>query len=149
MNETNQAQPDPPASGSPKSFDYAKRLDEITAMISGIVRSSSLGLIAVAWLGLSATNESAPIVTALNDQWLLVGAGLSLFALFCDFLQYVSGYIGVSLDRRAKATRPQKGFFMGARFFFFYAKIVAAFLSSLAVIVAASAAALGYSLRSW
>jgi hypothetical protein len=126
-----------------QSIDYNKRLDELTSRISDIVRSSSLGLIAVAWLGLSATKDSSPVVLGLNQGWLMAGAGIALIALFLDFLQYVFGYFAVLGDKKSGLTSShRKSRARSLRFCCFYAKIFASTLSSLVLIIAVSAAVL-------
>ncbi len=139
-----------PATINPNAqpFDYNKRLDELTSNISDIVRSSSLGLIAVAWLGLSATKESSEIVLSLDKGWLMTGAGLALVALFFDFLQYVFGYFAVLSDKKSGLGSPhRKSIARSIRFICFYAKICASSLSSLVLIIAVSAVVL--KLRLW
>src|SRR5690606_38858180 len=108
MTNDRQQKSQKPIAPGPQPFDYNKRLDELTSKISEIVRSSSLGLIAVAWLGLSATDDSAELVQRLNDSWLLTGAALSLTALFLDFSQYVSGYFAVLGDKKFKSTHTHR-----------------------------------------
>ena len=126
-----------PSGAREQPFDYNKRLDELSSKISEIVRSSSLGLIAVAWLGLSATNSSAELVKRLNDGWLMAGAALSLIALLLDFSQYVFGYFAVLGDKRSKSSDPhRRSCARNFRFFCFYGKIVFAVLSSATVIIA-------------
>jgi len=124
-------------------FDYNKRLDELSSKISEIVRSSSLGLIAVAWLGLSATKDSSELVRRLDDRWLMTGAVLALLALFFDFSQYVFGYFAVLGDKESEAATPhRRSVARKVRFFCFYGKIFIAALSSAVVIVAISSAVL-------
>ena len=126
-------------------FNYNKRLDELTSKISDIIRSSSLGLIAIAWLGLSATKDSPKVVLDLNEDWLMTGAGIALIALFLDFMQYVSGYFAVLGDKknRSRLESPhRKSISRGIRFSCFYGKIIAATLSSAVLIIAISAAVL-------
>jgi len=127
----------------PISFDYNKRLDELTSKISEIVRSSSLGLIAVAWLGLSATKDSSGLVLSLDDSWLMTGAALALIALFLDFSQYVAGYFAVLGDKKSKLrSTHRKSVARSIRFLCFYGKMFVAGLSSLVIIVAVSSAVL-------
>ena len=145
------SQPAPQDSATPEDarepFDYNKRLDELTAKISDIVRSSSLGLIAVAWLGLSSTNESAELVRSLDGRWLMTGATLALVALFLDFGQYVSGYFAVSGDKRSRGNaKHRRSFARKLRFFCFYGKMIAAGTSSVAIISAVSSSVLNLQL---
>jgi hypothetical protein len=128
--------------GSP-SFDYNKRLDELTSKISEIVRSSSLGLIAVAWLGLSATKDSSGVVSSLDERWLMTGAAFALIALFLDFSQYVFGYFAVLGDKKSQLRRSHRNSVARyIRFICFYGKMFVAALSSLVIIVAVSSAVL-------
>lgn len=143
MSNDKQQKSQKPSGPRPQAFDYNKRLDELTAKISEIVRSSSLGLIAVAWLGLSATDDSAELVKRLNDSWLMTGAALSLIALFLDFSQYVSGYFAVLGDKKFRSTQPhRRSIARAVRFCCFYGKIAFAALSSATVITAVSSAIL-------
>ena len=130
-------------SPTPQPFDYNKRLNELTSKISDIVRSSSLGLIAVAWLGLSATSDSSAVVRSLDQDWLMSGAAFALIALLLDFLQYVSGYFAVLGDKTSSLRSPhRKSAARTIRFVCFYGKMFVAALSSVVVITAVSAAAL-------
>jgi hypothetical protein len=143
MNTNKQAKAQKPAGAVQQPFDYNKRLDELTSKISEIVRSSSLGLIAVAWLGLSAAGDSSELVRRLDDGWLMTGAALALLALFFDFSQYVSGYFAVLGDKKSKsASTHRRSIARNVRFFCFYGKILVAALSSGVVIIAVSCAIL-------
>ena len=143
MTNNTQQKSQKPIAPRPQPFDYNKRLDELTSKISEIVRSSSLGLIAVAWLGSSATDDSAELVKRLNDSWLLTGAAMSLTALFLDFSQYVSGYFAVLGDKNSKSNQPhRRSIARNIRFGCFYGKIVFAALSSATVITAVAGAIL-------
>ncbi len=148
MSTSKQSKKPKTVSPVPQPFDYNKRLDELTSKISEIVRSSSLGLIAVAWLGLSATKESSAVVRSLDESWLMAGAVFALIALFLDFSQYVSGYFAVLGDKKVESHSPhRKSFARGVRFFCFYGKIVSSALSSMVVVIAVSSAVL--KLRLW
>ena len=143
MSSTRQVKAQKPISAAQQPFDYNKRLDELTSKISEIVRSSSLGLIAVAWLGLSATSESSELVRRLDDTWLMAGAALALLALLFDFTQYVSGYFAVLGDKKAKSSAPhRRSFARKLRFLCFYGKMGCAALSSATVIIAVCSAIL-------
>jgi hypothetical protein len=76
----------------PSIDDIAKQLDAVTDKISTLVRSVSLGVLAIAWLFLSG-NKDAPHFAALahsSSQFLAI-AGLCILALVADLAQYICG----------------------------------------------------------
>jgi hypothetical protein len=103
----------------------------VTDRLSAQVRTTALGALALSWGLLIGESETARELTA-HLKWHLVGVGAAaVLALFCDFLQYVAGYVTTLSTYRqmqkAKETEwsyAEHSLFFRLRMLFFYAKIV-------------------------
>lgn len=74
-----------------KLSEVRQDLHDVTDQISTQVRTITLGVLAVAWLGLSGAGK----IEALNlgPTWQLTAiAGLCIVTLFADLVQYGAGY---------------------------------------------------------
>jgi hypothetical protein len=111
--------------------EIIKELDFVTDRLSGQVRTTALGALALSW-GLLIGESTTAKELAAQLKWHLVGVGaLAVLALFCDFLQYVAGYIEtMNVYRQMKKAKKTEwsydegALFFGLRMFFFYAKMV-------------------------
>lgn len=76
----------------------ASKLDTLSSHISTQVRAISVGVLAVAWLSLSGSDDIKAF--SLGDtRWLIAIGGLCVGALCLDLLQYISGYWNLELRR--------------------------------------------------
>src|SRR5690348_338409 len=116
----------------PTIDDANKRLSKLTAQISVLIRTLSLGVLAIAWLFLSGSSEVSRLSGSVPEWKLIAVAFLSILAIAFDLLQYVAGYIAVALAcELARQTNKKEIIYPNnryrkARFFFFYAKIIVA-----------------------
>lgn len=108
----------------------ASKLDILSTHISTQVRAISVGVLAVAWLSLSGSDDIKAF--SLGDtRWLIAIGGLCVGALCLDLLQYISGYWNLELRRlkwglRSWAARRLRN----ARFACFYGKQICAVLAA-------------------
>ena len=112
--------------------DANKRLSELTAQISTLIRTLSLGVLAIVWLFLSGSSDVSHLARSVSEWELIAVAFLSILAISFDLLQYVAGYMAVALacelakqNNKKEVTYPNNRY-RKARFGFFYAKIVVA-----------------------
>lgn len=114
-----------------KASEIIAELGFVTDRLSAQVRTTALGALALSWgllIGESATAKEL----AAHLRWHLVGVGAAaVLVLFCDFLQYVAGYVEtLSVYKEMQAAKKDEGsydehaFFFRLRMFFFYAKMV-------------------------
>lgn len=83
----------------PNLDDAKKKLDELSAQVSTIVRTVAAGVLAIVWLFLSGDSASPPLLSAV-PAWLMVFiALLAISSITCDLLQYVMAYEQVSKAR--------------------------------------------------
>ena len=103
----------------------------VTDRLSSQIRTTALGALALSWgllIGESATARDL----AARLKWHLVGVGAAaVLALFCDFLQYVAGYVDtlgvyrkMRKAKKAETSYNEKSAFFRLRMFFFYAKMI-------------------------
>lgn len=116
------------------------RLNNLTAQISTLTRTVSLGVLAVAWLFLSRSSEISGIPDVVSKQKMLVIAACSILAISFDLLQYVMGYLNVYFAKKnAKRKNVEvmypKNVFRKARFFFFYAKICITVIAAIWMVI--------------
>jgi hypothetical protein len=103
----------------------------VTDRLSAQVRTTALGALALSWGLLIGESETARALAA-QLRWHLVGVGATaVFALFCDFLQYVAGYVNtlrvyrqMQKAKKTEASYDEHAPFFRLRKFFFYAKMV-------------------------
>lgn len=85
----------------PTLEDAKKKLDELSAQVSTIVRTVAAGVLAVVWLFLSGDADSPPLLSAVPAWLMVVIALLAISAITFDLLQYVVAYDQVRSARTA------------------------------------------------
>jgi len=106
------------------------KLDTLSSQISTQVRAISVGVLAVAWLSLSGSDDIKAF--SLGDtRWLIAIGGLCVGALCLDLLQYIAGYWNLELRRlkRGPDSRVVRSL-RTARFACFYGKQICAVLAA-------------------
>lgn len=72
--------------------DAKKKLDELSAQVSTIVRTVAAGVLAVVWLFLSGDSDSPPLLSAV-PAWLMASTALlAIASITFDLLHYVTAY---------------------------------------------------------
>ncbi|MGO9589888.1 MAG: hypothetical protein ACLP3K_07570 [Candidatus Acidiferrales bacterium] len=111
--------------------DIIAELGFVTDRLSGQVRTTALGALALSWgllIGESATAQAL----AAQLKWHLVGVGAAaILVLFCDVLQYVAGYVAtLGVYRKMQKAGKNEGSYdesalpFRLRMVFFYLKMV-------------------------
>ena len=85
----------------PNLDDAKKKLDELSAQVSTIVRTVAAGVLAIVWLFLSGNEDSPPLLSAVPAWLMAVIALLAISSITFDLLQYVTAYEQVSRARTA------------------------------------------------
>jgi uncharacterized membrane protein YjjP (DUF1212 family) len=81
--------------------DAKKKLDELSAQVSTIVRTVAAGVLAIVWIFLSGDADSPPLLSAVPAWLLAFIALLAISSITFDLLQYVTAYEQVSKARTA------------------------------------------------
>jgi len=76
-------------------------LDFASDRISTQVRTLALGVLAVVWLFLSGSKDVAALNLSAGNRQLLSVAGLCVFTLLIDAVQYVASYLSSNAVRKA------------------------------------------------
>lgn len=125
----------------PTISEANQRLNDLSAQISTLTRTVSLGVLALAWLFLSRSPEVSGLPSSVSKGSMLIVAILSVLAISFDLLQYVMGYRNVDLARKvAKENKKDEvtypnDVYRKARFLFFYAKIWLTVVAALWLII--------------
>ncbi|MBJ6980377.1 hypothetical protein [Luteimonas sp. MC1572] len=85
----------------PSLDDAKKKLDELSAQVSTIVRTVAAGVLAIVWLFLSGDSDSPPLLSAVPAWLMALIALLAISSITFDLLQYVTAYEQVSKARTA------------------------------------------------
>lgn len=123
--------------------EVGQRLDVLSTQISAQVRTTSLGVLAVAWLFISGSKDSPTLLGKIPKESLVAIAVAALFALLLDMVQYSVAYQRI-LARRDAARKANVDEMKypddWIRDIFFYAKQVCAGASALWLIIACAKA---------
>jgi hypothetical protein len=125
----------------PTISEANQRLSDLTAQISTLTRTVSLGVLALAWLFLSRSQEVSGLPSSVSNGNMLAIAALSILAISFDLLQYVMGYRNVDLARKSAQKNSKDQFkypndiYRKARFLFFYAKICFTVIAALWMVI--------------
>lgn len=85
----------------PSLDDAKKKLDELSAQVSTIVRTVAAGVLAIVWLFLSGDSNSAPLLSAVPAWLMVIVALLAIISITFDLMQYVTAYEQVRKARTA------------------------------------------------
>lgn len=85
----------------PSLDDAKKKLDELSAQVSTIVRTVAAGVLAIVWLFLSGGSNSPPLLSAVPAWLMAFIALLAIASITLDLAQYVTAYEQVSKARTA------------------------------------------------
>jgi hypothetical protein len=119
--------------------EAAAKLKELSSQVSTLIRTLSLGVLAIAWLFLSGGKDAPAIVVVIPKWSMLSISALCVLALGLDLLQYIVGYWNVKGDyERAKVSNePNKIVYSDSftRDFAFWAKITVVLISTLWLLI--------------
>lgn len=125
----------------PTKKDLNEELDFLTGMLSAQARTTSLGILVFVWGLLVSDSAFAEDLKRRFARQLIATALLAIGVIFCDFLQYLSGYklvrgtqLQMESSRGDEIQYDLDSWYYTLRLFFFWAKIFLLMVATIALI---------------